>query len=52
MLLRAAAPNLPNCAVHLEAGAECELPHFVSALHPSLCLDVCQYIPAGSIDLS
>ena len=47
MLLRAATPDPPNYAVHLEAGAECELPDFVSALHPSLRLNICQYIPAG-----
>ena len=50
MLIGAATPGLPDCAVYLEAGAECELPHFVSALHPSLRLNVCQDIPARSVD--
>lgn len=37
----------PDSAVALEAGAEGYLPDPVAALHPDLCLNIGQHIPAG-----
>ena len=39
--------SAPDGAVALEARAEGNLPDPVAALHPDLCLDVGQYVPAG-----